>query len=426
MSAPGGLRILVVADVSIGAVRGGAERVLRESAVRLGERGHRVSVVGRAAAADPRLAAVRRRDFDVDGRSLLAFARTALLAARRAAVAALAEGDADVLHVHQPLAGYGVLTARAARRVPCLYTFHSPAPLEYRSRAGMTAHHRGGLAGHVAAAILSRLEHACLRRASRVHVLSRYSEGLVKRLYGVPSARTVRIPGGVDTERFRPAADRDAVRRELGLPREAAVLFTVRNLESRMGLDSLLAAFARLARETAAPGRHGPGPVLWIGGEGSRRAELEDQARALGISDRVRFLGFVPEDALPRHYQAADFFVLPTRALEGFGLVTVEALACGTPVLGTPVGATPEILAPLDSALLFEDESPAAIAAGLERWLRPRDPEAALGLREACRRHAERYRWDHAIDALERTLAELAGRDGQARPAVVGGGQGRP
>src|SRR5207249_11624167 len=60
------------------------------------------------------------------------------------------------------------------------------------------------------------------------------------------------------------------------------------------------------------------------------------------------FLGFIPDETLPSYYHAADVFVLPTRELEGFGLVTVEALACGTPVLGTPVGATPEVLSGLE------------------------------------------------------------------------------
>lgn len=416
----GGLRVLVVSDVSIAPVRGGGERVLRESAVRLAARGHRVTVVSRAAGAaadDAGLRVVRRREFRVDGRSWIAFARTAMLNARRAAVEALADEGADVLHVHQPLAGYGVLTARAARGLPSLYTFHSPAPLEYRLRAGMTARHRTGIAGRLGAAMLGRLERACVRRATRIHVLSGYSGALVERLYDIPAARTVRIAGGVDTDRFRPAGDRAAVRRSLGLPPEAPVLFTVRNLENRMGLDTLLEAFATIAREV-------PNAVLLIGGEGSRRAELEGGARTLRITDRVRFLGFVPDEMLPCYYQAADFFVLPTRALEGFGLVTIEALACGTPVLGTPIGATPEILTPLDRSLLFEDESAKAIGDGLRRHLVRRDADAFGRLRDACRRHAEGYGWDRAVTALERTLSELAGVRSEARAAPAAAERG--
>src|SRR5207249_11052699 len=81
------------------------------------------------------------------------------------------------------------------------------------------------------------------------------------------------------------------------------------------------------------------------------------------------FLGFIPDETLPSYYHAADVFVLPTRELEGFGLVTVEALACGTPVLGTPVGATPEVLSGLDASLVFRGISAEIMAEDLLRFL---------------------------------------------------------
>src|SRR5207247_4748944 len=96
--------------------------------------------------------------------------------------------------------------------------------------------------------------------------------------------------------------------------------------------------------------------------------------------------------------------VRPTLVLEGFGLVTVEALACGTPVLGTPVGATPEILVPLSPALVFRGLAPETMAEDLRRFLEAErcDPEAHARLRAACRRHAAaHYAWDRTIDALE-------------------------
>ena len=408
------LRVLTVSDVSALALEGGAERVLWEATRRLAARGHAVRILSRApAGVAPRR--VRREAVDIvefasSRRSLLGFLRSAILEARRVAAPLLAE--ADVLHLHQPLAGYGVLTSPLGRRRPSIYTFHSPAPLEYRSRRRMTAHHLGGVTGLAGMLTLWSIERACLRRATLIHVLSDFSASLLWKLYRVPAERIVKIPGGADLTRFRPAPDRRRVRAELGLPLDRPLLLTVRNLETRMGLDTLLTAMAVVARRW-------PEVQLLLGGSGSLREPLEAQARAAGLDKQVRFLGFIPEVDLPRYYQAADAFVLPTRELEGFGLVTAEALACGTPVLGTRVGATPELLEPLDPALVFGGDGPDAMAADILAFLerQRQDPAAALALREACARHAQtRYGWDQVVAGLERTLTGLVERG--MEPAV--------
>ena len=383
--------------------------MLWEQARRLAARGHDVRVVSRADsdAAGPvslEREGVRIRQFPLDRRSVARFIRSSILGARRATADELARQTADVLHLHQPLAGYGALASRAGGRLPSLYSFYSPAPLEYRSRRGMTARHRAGLVGASGAAILWAFERACLRRVTLVHVLSHFAADQVWKLYAVARERIVMIPGAAATERFRPAADRGAVRRALGIAPDRSLLFSVRNLEARMGLDNLLRTMAivKLRR---------PDTMLLIGGAGSLRGVLEAQSRALGVDDRVKFLGFVPDEALPGYYQAADVFVLPTRELEGFGLVTVEALACGTPVLGTPVGATPEILRPLCESLVFRGTAPEVMAEGLERFLeqKERDPDAYERLRGACREHSERhYSWERATTDLERALRRVA------------------
>jgi glycosyltransferase involved in cell wall biosynthesis len=112
--------------------------------------------------------------------------------------------------------------------------------------------------------------------------------------------------------------------------------------------------------------------------------------------------------------------VLPTRALEGFGLITVEALACGTPVLGTPVGATPEILGALRPSLLFASAAPDDMAERLADFLaRARsDPADYETLRAACRRHAEmRYDWDASVSRLETLLEKTANTRSVVAPA---------
>jgi glycosyltransferase involved in cell wall biosynthesis/SAM-dependent methyltransferase len=403
------LRIVVVADVAPAVVQGGSERVAWEQSRRLAARGHHVRVVSRLP--DGGALAVSRegvefRHFTVGRGSARDFIRGSILGARRAVLDEVEAHGADVLHFHQPLSAFGALTSRPLRRLPSLYTFHSPAPLEYLGRRGTTGLHRRGAAGGAAAVGLRVLERWCLARVTRIHVLSDYSAGLVRTLHGIAGERVVRIPGGVDPWQFRPAeGPRAALRAELGWPGDRRILFTLRNLEPRMGLDELIHAVERLRRRC-------PDTLLVIGGAGSLHAELEALVTRLGVADHVRFLGFVPEGALARCYQAADVFVLPTQALEGFGLVTVEALACGTPVLGTPVGATPEILIPLDKSLVFSGTTAAAMADDLARFLdnAAHDPTAAEALRHACRLYAEtQYAWGGVVDRLEETLDEIAG-----------------
>ncbi|MFQ5960748.1 MAG: glycosyltransferase family 4 protein, partial [Candidatus Methylomirabilales bacterium] len=402
------LRVLFVSDVSPLAVRSGAERVLREQASRLAKLGHQVRVLSRSPEGGARepveSEGVRIHHFPVDRRSLLRFVRDSILGARQAAAQALSDTDADVLQLHQPLSGVGVLSSPAATRIPSLYTFLSPAPLEYRSRRAINASLLARWAGTPGTALLWVIEGICLRRASRIHVLSEFSATQLQKLYRIPSERIVKIPGGVDTERFRPAEDRDRVRKALGLPTRTVLLFTLRNLEPRMGLDALIRAMATLRQ-------YAPEARLLIGGTGSLRQELESLTASLGLRDQVSFLGFIPETELPLYYQAADAFVLPSRELEGFGLVTAEALACGTPVLGTRVGAIPEVLGGLGADLLFDRGDYEAIGRGIRNHLKRAlaDPEGYEALRRRCRDYAvSRFSWDQVARQLEQELLALA------------------
>ena len=121
------------------------------------------------------------------------------------------------------------------------------------------------------------------------------------------------------------------------------------------------------------------------------RGPLEEVARARGIAARVRFEGRVPDETLPAMYAAADVFVLPSAALECFGLIALEALACGRPVLATPVAAIPEIIGAVEKEWLAADAGEAALASLLDRWARgvlpahpPEELRAFVGRRYAA------------------------------------------
>jgi glycosyltransferase involved in cell wall biosynthesis len=174
------------------------------------------------------------------------------------------------------------------------------------------------------------------------------------------------------------------------------VLLAVRRLVRRMGLEVLLEAFARVHRAR-------PDARLLIGGTGPLEAELRAQAERLGLSGAVGFLGRLDDAALVRHYQASDLTVVPTVALEGFGLITVESLASGTPVVGTREGGTAEILMPFSPQLVVAPGDAPALASAVLGAL---DGRLAVPDPAGCRRYAlERYGWGGVLDRLERVLA---------------------
>ena len=118
----------------------------------------------------------------------------------------------------------------------------------------------------------------------------------------------------------------------------------------------------------------------------------------------MRFVGRVAEDALPDWYRAADLFVLPTVAYEGFGMATVEALASGTPVVGTPAGATPELLEPLDPRLVAAGSDPDSLAVAIRDALAFIDDD----FRDRCRDYAvARFGWDRVTRTWEEELVVL-------------------
>jgi glycosyltransferase involved in cell wall biosynthesis len=131
---------------------------------------------------------------------------------------------------------------------------------------------------------------------------------------------------------------------------------------------------------------------------------LEARRDDLSLVDAVRFVGRISDSELRDWYRAADVFVLPTVAYEGFGMVTAEALACGTPVVGTRVGATSEILGPLNPDLLAAETTSGSLACAIDRALAWASPAT----RTSCRRYAQEHlSWDRALERWDRALTQL-------------------
>jgi glycosyltransferase involved in cell wall biosynthesis len=142
--------------------------------------------------------------------------------------------------------------------------------------------------------------------------------------------------------------------------------------------------------------------LLAIAGRGSQQATLQQQATELGLSNHVKFLGFLPDHLLPVAYQAADLSVMPSQSFEGFGLAIVESLACGTPVVCTPVGGMPEILEPFSPDLITSSIEVPAIAERLEQVLLGKVPAPT---QQACREYAvANFDWDKIAQDVRSVL----------------------
>jgi glycosyltransferase involved in cell wall biosynthesis len=281
--------------------------------------------------------------------------------------------------------------------VPVASVFHASAIREARYRRSLGLNIGEALRSRMIEPFLWAYERYSMRNARRVLVLSEFSRSLVIDTDREADGRLRVVGGGVDTAMFQPADDREELRRRLGIAPGETVLVTARRLVGRMGLEMLLHAFSSL-HEGRGESR------LVIIGDGELRGELEAASERLGLGSSVRFAGRLTDSLLRDWYCAADVFALPTLAYEGFGMVTTEALACGTPVVGTRVGATGEILARLDDRLLADQVNAGSFAAALERTLALSGPS----FRQRCRAYAtEHFAWDSTMDRWEAAVAEL-------------------
>ena len=403
------MNILFVADVSIAKVIGGAERVLYEQTTRLARMGHEVYIFTRMLpthdAVTARIDGVCEWRYPFRRNSLLGLAQSILWDSRQTFLKLGKRSSFHLINAHQPFSALGVFS-RPPAETARVYTCLSLAFEEYISRSPAPENAQDRLDRWCQVAARKIIERAVLNRSDHILVLSEFTRQKLLTIYGVPATKISVLPGGVDLERFKPADDKGSIRGFLGLPEKDRILFTVRNLVPRMGLENLISAF-RIVRKRYKD------LLLVVGGEGPLGLSLKDQAKREGLDDFVRFVGFIPEEQLPAYYQAADLFILPTRELEGFGLVTVEALASGLPVLGTPVGGTKEILTKLGGDHLFEDLTPDSMAQGIMRALDSwcKDSQSYERVAHACRAAAEQYySWDVHVSHLEELFCRVIER----------------
>jgi glycosyltransferase involved in cell wall biosynthesis len=235
-----------------------------------------------------------------------------------------------------------------------------------------------------------------LKEAKKIIAVSNATKKYVLRLGADPEKVEV-IHNGVDLKRFKLLDDaRTTVRRKLGIPEEAVVVATVRRLVYKNGIDTLLES----AKSTV---QKNPHLVYLIIGKGPDFDDVKARVSQLGLGKNFLLAGFVSDEDLPSFYNAADFFVLPSKSGEGLPLVTLEAMACGLPILATDVGGIKEVM-----------------VAGYGRLIPPNDPQSMAdamldfaGLefatikRDLRKIMTQRFSWDINVKKLVKIYEEI-------------------
>jgi glycosyltransferase involved in cell wall biosynthesis len=389
-------------------IDGGGYRYATEVAEGLGARGHEVHAVypnpGNQFPTREMRARVQLHRVPKAAGGMLGNWRAAVRESRRIVDELLGETPGPTL-----LFSHHAYLSPALRGLPFVMILQGPWAEEHRF--ALQARKRGPVRRAVdslACRAMHRVERRSVAAARLVFVASEYSRGKLAEWHPGLHPEVEVIGGGADFKRFSPPADRATLRRERGLADADTLFLAVRRLDPRMGLGHLVEAFAQVAGQFA-------GARLWIAGKGSQKAELEERINAAGLAGRAKLLGFVTEDELPRLYSAADCVVMPSLDLEGFGLATAEALACGTPVLASRAGANTELVAPLDPRLLFQPGRTDSLTTALKSVL---DRSLPLPDRDRCASYARAsFRWDRPCEAIERAHARFAVVSGARRGA---------
>jgi glycosyltransferase involved in cell wall biosynthesis len=289
----------------------------------------------------------------------------------------------DIVDAHFALYAFApVLLSRSVRRRLVVH-FHGPWAAESVLRGG---------SGRLQSDMKRRMERFVYSRAAALITLSEAFRDVLVKDYTIDPGRVHVMAPGVNLDLFSPG-DRGAARAALGIAPDVFVVVSARRLERRMGLDVLLKAWAGVA----ATGRH-----LFIAGEGSERSSLESLASELPQPNGVHFLGRLSDRDLVNLYRAADCSVVPSRSLEGFGLVVLESLACGVPPIVSNIGGLPEALASFDGSLIVQPGDAPALARRLLRATKGDLPSAA-----ACLTLAKRYSWTTTAEAHLRLYAKV-------------------
>jgi D-inositol-3-phosphate glycosyltransferase len=304
----------------------------------------------------------------------------------------------DVVHAHYWLSGWVAELARRYWNTPFVQMFHT------------TAHMKNAVAAQADRETDLRLaiEKRLLTLADGLIAANPDERADLIWRMGVPTEKVCTIPPGVDLDLFRPIS-RGAARAAIEVPADESVVLFVGRIDPIKGIDTLIeAADLLLARQSLQP----PPTFILVGGDldddGNPVGPLAHVAEAVarhGISERFRLVGSQPQDRLPLFYSAADVTVVPSR-YESFGLVAVESLASGVPVVASRAGGLRFTIDEGETGFLVKPQSPPALADALQEILGDDALRAAMA--DAARPSVVRYGWPNVASQVMHVYRRLA------------------
>jgi len=337
----------------------------------------------------------------------------------RAALARIRELDPDVVHVHLPFAAGVLVTVAPWLRERTVYTAHlgelrlnalttdqttaTDASVEDGGTIAESGTEEEGLSVPGILSLVSPDVYLSKRVAATTVLNQGVADVFADR--GVPRDRVTVVPNGVDVDRFSdvPEDRVSAVREEHDVGDDLVVLF-VGTVMPRKGVDDLVRALGHLSGDGATRGVRAV-----VAGEddldGEYTGDVRSLAREVGVGGEVTFAGFVPDEELEALYSLADVFVLPSRE-EGFGMTAAEAMAAGTPVVATDVGALPRLIDEGQQGYLVSPNDPAGLSDRIERVLTADDAHSLSG---RARERARQYSWREVGGQFETVYEEVAG-----------------
>ncbi len=287
--------------------------------------------------------------------------------------------DFDVIHSHHAFTPLALKAAKAGRRMgkATVLTTHSIS-FAHESRLWE------------ALGLTFPLFSKYLKYPHRIIAVSKAAKAFIEHFTDTPIEI---IPNGVDDGIFRPVRNREKIKEEFSV--EGRVVLYVSRMSYRKGPHVLLNAFSGI--EDA---------VLIMVGSGEMLPFLKAQAKFLRIEDRVRFLGYVESGMLPKLFGMADVFVLPSVTAEAFGIVILEAMASGVPVVATDVGGIPEIVRESESGVLVPPGNELELRNAIQKLLLDDGLRARFGAngRKAVE---EKYSWDRVTERIEKTYEDI-------------------